>query len=336
MKNQIYQLQLHITNKCNLNCKFCWITNNYQPSADIDDSKWLELSNEIVKLNIPLVTISGGGEPLLRKKLLFQIIKKIKTNPLTHVNLITNGTCLSKDSIQELIDTKLDCIIFSMHSSSPEIDYITRGVDKFLSTINAISNLSKLRTKKKPQITWRSVIFNKNFEEIENLAILACNSGVDIFSLRNVNASPESELQLKKKQRSMLIEKLHKAEEFCLKNNVEFKKEFPDILKYNDKEKKENSKNKSESNLICNIPFNEMVIFANGFCSPCCNFFGNQFNKTVDLDFGSMDSVINKSIIEVWNGDLFDLFRQKIIQKDFPKSCIECKQSLKKSKKNII
>ena len=68
-------VQIYPTNNCNANCVFCWRHDLGQDFDGLPDERWLELADEICALDVARVTICGGGEPLLRKQLVLQMME---------------------------------------------------------------------------------------------------------------------------------------------------------------------------------------------------------------------------------------------------------------------
>lgn len=103
-KNGSFACWLHLTNSCNLSCKYCYIhkSKGEMPSSlaysIIDTLIYTCQVNKLKKLTIKY----AGGEPLLRKELLFELIEyveKVTPPELTvHQSIITNGTLLTRDT----------------------------------------------------------------------------------------------------------------------------------------------------------------------------------------------------------------------------------------------
>ena len=102
-------LTLHITNKCNLNCKYCFVPHGHQ-------SMTKEIAMAAIKLAMkdgkPTGLLFYGGEPLLEKQLIYDIIEetqKIKaaTGHLFQYKMTTNGTLLDEEFLKMSKDVNL-------------------------------------------------------------------------------------------------------------------------------------------------------------------------------------------------------------------------------------
>ena len=103
------QLTLHLTNKCNLNCKYCFVTHG-------PESMSREVAFAAVKFGMKNTNTSGllfyGGEPLLEKNLIHDIVNytkaiKKKTGHTFYYKMTTNGILLDKKFLRFSKETNL-------------------------------------------------------------------------------------------------------------------------------------------------------------------------------------------------------------------------------------
>ncbi len=163
-------ISLFITYKCNLKCKMCgqWGDKGIFKSYDkntLNHQLSLEAITKLikdVKFFKPNITLFGG-EPLINPEII-EIIKIIKDNDL-RCNLITNGVLIKKYA-QELIDSGLDEIIFSLDGPE-EIHDSIRGIPgTYRKALEGFEELNKIKTaknKKNPMININSTIFETNY-----------------------------------------------------------------------------------------------------------------------------------------------------------------------------
>ena len=116
-------MTIHITNKCNLNCPYCYKdanSNIYELSKD----EVIKLIDEAYSIGFSEFIFSGG-EPTLRTDL-FEMLEVTKSKyPEIRLNLITNGTTEVAD---RYIDVMVNIIQISIDSSEEKINSKTRGV----------------------------------------------------------------------------------------------------------------------------------------------------------------------------------------------------------------
>ncbi len=93
------QVQLDITNKCNLNCIYCYnSSNSFYYGREMDDCTFKGVVSQIISDLRPVFVSFSGGEPLLRKELLLESISMLKKGRIeVHINtnalLFDNKLC---------------------------------------------------------------------------------------------------------------------------------------------------------------------------------------------------------------------------------------------------
>jgi cyclic pyranopterin phosphate synthase len=113
-------LRISVTDRCNLNCKYCVGESvPFYPHSDIlSYEEIVRFVRIAARLGVVKVRLTGG-EPLMRSDIC-QIVKGIKTVPgLKDVSLTTNGLML-KDIAKELHAAGLSRINISLVSLNPE------------------------------------------------------------------------------------------------------------------------------------------------------------------------------------------------------------------------
>lgn len=316
-------IQFHPTNTCNLNCIFCWRYNKYQPCKDIPDSKLLRLVDDACNLKIKRITISGGGEPLIKAETIIKMMKIIKKKSINGV-LITNGTFIPPDTAKEIIKTNWDEIQFSIESCKEKVDGFLRGKkDALKKSINGINNINDYKKKlnnKKTRLCIRTIITKYNYHHISDLIIFAHKFSVNKIYLRTVNEGEcnfKGDLSVEEKDYCRFLNEIEKAKELASQHNINVEVEFNmNSLKINRPIKKVTKQN-------CLIPYKEIVIFGNGKASPCCNFFEYQFT---DKYPNILIDTQNTNLREIWFNK-FQGFRNEIMQKP-NKICKMCSQDM--------
>jgi|GEM_PF-4262162 len=189
MKPLLQKAQIHPTNKCNLKCIFCDVPIRYKNHIDLSDEKFVSITKDLITLKPEIVTICGGGEPLLRTTLVTKMMKMMNDAGIKS-EIITNGTFVSK----KLLSTILDCAILyrvSVHSVSIKKDEILRGVKNSLKlsfkSIKILSEMKKKARKEEPKIEIVMVVTKHNVEEIEKMIKKASEIGVNKIGLRIVH-----------------------------------------------------------------------------------------------------------------------------------------------------
>ena len=189
------KVQLHITNRCNLNCIGCWFysplfkgqstlignleENNTWQKAELPFKKVKEIIDELNKRGTEQIDLSGGGEPSMHPNFLDIVEYIVKEKKMTLV-ITTNFTLFTKSVINELIEIKPEHIIISICAASPKT-YVkthpnqnTKTLDCIKRNLKYLVNLrNKIHHEKKPKIEICNVISNKNYHELEQMIVFA-------------------------------------------------------------------------------------------------------------------------------------------------------------------
>ncbi|MEN6328306.1 MAG: radical SAM protein, partial [Syntrophomonas sp.] len=130
---------LEITQRCNLNCNFCFASSGgdlADPSFDTI-REWLKI---LVEAGKPFIHISGG-EPTVRNDLP-EIIRMIKEMGFPYIQLNTNGLRLAQkpEYVKELKQAGLSSVFMQFDGTKDEINQQLRGRNLLAEKENAIKN----------------------------------------------------------------------------------------------------------------------------------------------------------------------------------------------------
>jgi len=154
------KLTLDISGKCNLNCKFCYQTEQYQMNR--------EKVLGIIDSNPDFDTIEiGGGEPMIYEGITG--LSKEITRRGRRLNISTNGTFISKEflSLEEVVRRSIEVQV-SLHASNAELYQRITGQNLFR---EVVSNILELRKKYSTGIS--SSIYSENFDDVPELLNIA-------------------------------------------------------------------------------------------------------------------------------------------------------------------
>ncbi|MBR9704474.1 radical SAM protein [Candidatus Pacearchaeota archaeon] len=133
---------ISLTNQCNFNCIHCSVNAGEKIKKELNFSEVKNILNQLKKLKVKEIELTGG-EPLLRKDLLL-IIKYSKKLEFK-VKILTNGSLLSKDKINQFRKIGLDKIAISLdgydYQTYKKIRPVTRTIFlKVLKNIKLVAN----------------------------------------------------------------------------------------------------------------------------------------------------------------------------------------------------
>lgn len=131
-----------ITNKCNFNCKHCcWGQHRaMENELSIEESK--EMINQLIKMGIVRLSISGG-EPLCEYNKLLESIKYASQKGIESVCIATNGSLLNEARIKELAEAGVKEFQFSIDDVDSASHNKQRGMNNFEHIQDCISIIKK-------------------------------------------------------------------------------------------------------------------------------------------------------------------------------------------------
>jgi radical SAM protein with 4Fe4S-binding SPASM domain len=142
----------------------------------MSDDRIMMIAEKIISIGVFSVIITGG-EPLIRKNLIRQLIRYLKRSNID-VSLNTNLLLLDSTSLRDFIDNGLDGILVSCPSSNPVLyNFMTGGgiYSNFYSQLRMLIDSGQ-------HFSVNMVVNQNNLDYIRQTAISMQNLGVKIFS----------------------------------------------------------------------------------------------------------------------------------------------------------
>ena len=163
-------LDIAITARCNLRCRYCYFFNN--PAIEYNDlptSEWLEFFRELGSLGVMSVTMAGG-EPFIREDLT-EILEGVVSNRM-RFSFLSNGGLID-DKISAFIagTGRCDSVQISVDGSCSKTHDSCRGEGAFDGAIRGIKTLQRHGLK----VAVRTTIHRNNVNDLENIAHLLLN-----------------------------------------------------------------------------------------------------------------------------------------------------------------
>lgn len=147
-------MALSITDKCNLNCKGCYLKSQSrakkEPITDQEIEKYLKESNQ---LGVSIILLLGG-EPLLK-----DVFKLTKNHRNMIFSMFTNSTLINDDIVQRLKKNKHIIPILSMEGTETD----ERRGDGILESIDTVSKKLK---EQKLLFGISLTVTSQNFDEV--------------------------------------------------------------------------------------------------------------------------------------------------------------------------
>ena len=316
------RMELHPTDRCNLNCIFCWraaVKGKVFP--EMTEKRLLKIPKEAFKLGVKEWVVSGGGEPLVRKQATIKVLKEIKKYKMWGL-LTTNGTLMDEKVSRILVKIGWDQVQVSIDGPNAKINDHLRGVKgAFERATQNVKLLRKIRDKEKsskPYIGFNTILNSLNYDKLDKMMELAKEVGSQLVYFEPLYPGYTKErLELNKKEEKKLkkyVKKaLKKAKELQIDTNI---KQFYETRLVEKQNLVENMLKEVEGldgfiGSPCFRPWYLMGIKASGFAGCCSTFeIGEYIN--------------HKSLKDVWYGKLFNKLRNQMKQKKMQPYCAKC------------
>lgn len=132
-------VDLSITNKCNLQCTYCYADACPSSEVHMKYTTIEALISEFETAGVHYVRIAGG-EPLLHPQI-GQVLDRVGHSRLL-TSISTNGTLVNRETAQYIKDSNIDWVVVSLDGHDKETNNATRG--SFDNVISGIENLLSL------------------------------------------------------------------------------------------------------------------------------------------------------------------------------------------------
>lgn len=292
-----YSVGWAITNRCNLRCVHCNMNSGDALNNELKTEDCIKIIDKLAENKVQRITFFGG-EPLVRKD--FFQIADYAYNKGIFINMTTNALMITEEMIKKEL-YKFDMVRVSLDGPNAEThEFIRNKKGAFDETIKRI----KMLVKNGIDVGVVTCISHRNLKYIKEMITLLEKLKIKRWFLpllssagRGSSISKEVLTPLEVKQFLIDIQNLTANSSFTVNLDIPYS-----ILL------KKQNKNVTAA---CPAAISELVIFANGDVSPCCQ---------VPVIAGN---VLEKDIYEIWNNsDVFKNFRDRSLVKG---KCGNCK-----------
>lgn len=272
-------LSVEPSSYCNLGCPECpaGVKSLTRKKGFID----IELFDKILKETYPYLTyltLYFQGEPFLHNRFIDMIKRAVEKKAYTATS--TNGHFLTPENIKGMIESGLDRLIISVDGTTQDVYEKYRVGGDLETVISGIKNVvewkKKLQTSK-PFLILSFLALSTNEHQIKDIKELGKKLGVDKVVIKTAQVKDMS----------------------CRNDLVPAGKE---LTRYKFIDGHYELKKKLTNR--CWRAWSSPVITFNGKLVPCC------FDKNAEH---SMGEVVPTGFSDVWKGDLFRDFRERIL-----------------------
>lgn len=214
-KNRYKFIQWDITTKCNLNCIQCRSETFYgsgKVKKDPTTEEAFKILDNLYDNGIRRIHVLGG-EPFTRKDM--TKIAKYAFDKGIVMSINTNGTLITEEVAQNILDSSVYMLTFSLDGPTAEINDSIRGEGVFDKVTGAIKMLDQMRRKQKKYLRMilTPVVMSKNINHLHGMLDIATELNVNnlIFTgLRKMGGAVKDfdSLEVSKEDNIKLIERV--------------------------------------------------------------------------------------------------------------------------------
>ena len=277
-------VQIELTELCNQKCFHCYNYWRHASSAtkkELDADAFINIIKQLCMAKVGLVTFTGG-EPLIRKKVLFQLVETVNELGL-ETGLNTNAALLTNDDAHKLSGCGLDHALVSVLGPKKVHNRIAGVGADFNATINGIQYLQKADI----GVSINMVVSKVNLSEMFATAEAMRKLGVHNFCAGPCLPSCSGNIPLclsGEECKRCLRELMRIGRELSM--NIDVLEPIPRCL-FNEEDEAEFVR--FFGNRICSAAVSSCAISSTGMMRPCIHS---------DATFGS---VLPDNFLGVWN-----------------------------------
>jgi len=294
----LLRLQISVTNLCNFRCLHCYCDKSQKYEPDFKDI--LNLIDEANNLGCVHITLTGG-EPFFRKDIM-EIIRHI-TNKKIKITILTNGSLLNEELINELDNLNVFSIGYSLYGANYNTYKRFTGANRDQYN-NLIKNI-KLILKTKMALKISSCLTDENIGDIKEMKKFVESLGTSFPYKIDPFLFPGHKLGQ------------DKGELACIKGRLtpkkinETSKYFEEYIETNQCKNEKFSSRKLPGRFdSCTCKHHTLYVNYDGSLGPCPLLLFKEYN------------IYKKGLINAWKNFLPEIYSQK--KEDYPLKCKNC------------
>jgi len=311
LSSKVRSLVITLSNKCNLSCIMC-LTRNVP---------W-ELPEKIIKeifaLFPYLEKIMWQGGEVFVLDYFEEILSAASQYPNLRQSIVTNGLLITEKMAEKLVKNNVE-LTFSIDGVTKETyEYIRRGAnfEILIRNLNLILELRK-RHNSNMILNLNVAIMKSNYRQLENFIDFAQEYGFGFVCLMPIHIHLKTPEDIFTNQDiealSFITEVSPKIEEKAQEYGIRLENRLPTLNSKNDNSSFENDiEINPQKKFLCHIPWQQLYIDYDGSVRPDCLC-------KIQKSAGSL--LKNLSLEEIWNNQVMQEYRRKIVNHDYLDLC---------------
>lgn len=178
-------VELDLSNTCNHSCPWCSFHGfRHEHWKQLDGTRVLGLLDEFAEIGVQSVTYTGGGEPLVHKRITEILAKTVEVG--IQFGVVTNGTLL-RDEVAGLCALHARFVRVSLDAGSEFTHQLLHATPK-REYFQILENIRRVRADGGPALTIgvSFCVFDLNWQEIPQAVSAAKAAGADYLEVRPV------------------------------------------------------------------------------------------------------------------------------------------------------
>jgi MoaA/NifB/PqqE/SkfB family radical SAM enzyme len=320
-EDSLQMVVLETTQRCNLRCIHCAVSEENNQGGYAWEDLSLEFFNKLLPIlnaHRPWVHLSGHGETLMHPK--FWEMLEATIGAGCKVKFQTNGTLLTRERVDRIIELGVELIVVSLDAASSELfDRIRRRakLERILAHLAYLQEAKRRMGSNRPALEIEFVAMRQNIHELPEVIALAAKLGarhVGVTELAEYNLTVGQSL----KGDPILAEWVDKADAEAKKRNiaVSYSITMPakETTGCTEAPEPSNALPAGHDGLRknCREPWERIFVKHDGKVLPCCYINEPHGDLTV------------QSFDELWDGEKYRALREGLLGDHPRRECENC------------
>lgn len=319
-------VQIEPVGQCNLRCTMCPIQYRqdgppYGPLAFMEFNLYTRLVDE--NPNLEKLHLQGLGEPMMHPRFFDMVVYAKKKG--IYVTTNSNFTLLNPKRAGLIVTCGLDELHISIDGATAETYESIRVKGHFDKVVRNLHLLLEARQKlrsKTPHLSMVMVIMRQNLEELPDLVRLAHGWSMESIFVQHLShdftesSLPEAYKPMREYVEEQTLLNVDESRiEYYFERARQVAKELDIDLRLPRTRMRIHPPG-TPGPQRCDWPWTSAYFSYDGQAMPCC--------MVATPDRANFGQVNGKSVEEIWNGDLYQSFRQQLSSDSPPEICAAC------------
>lgn len=316
-----YMLEIHPTNRCTVQCFFCYCA-DCRHGETLPWDALERLLREGAAGDVRYLRLSGGGESLLYPQI-HELLDLIGELGLRIVDLTTNATRL-EETADKLVGVGLDYAMISLNEAEPErygrmMQVAPKVFDKAIRGVEALVRARDAAPpERRTRVELQFMVWRENYMHLKQMAALGRALGADQVVLKGAKQLPPEQripaaayAEVKAQVSELIAEDCASGHPVL---NFDLSAE-PELNQHAWEERRRHPSAAADApdfairplrTHYCYMGWLSALVSASGLVYPCCPFYG--------LPGKDVGNIHEASLQAIWTGARYQRFRSEIQQ----------------------